>query len=182
MSVLLLHGLFARFQFLVPCLSELPDERFFQKLIDGGPFQASHDGCCLADIPAVVIDSLVRTVFSDPDRIKMARQRFVKLAFPFTIGFFDGAIATAIFIMAGKDAVFVVDDGSDQVAVAVGIDDALFADNSLGLGGKVVPNNGKDFLQFGDFAFFHGCAGITFDAAGSVTGFQVAEKLFGKDV
>ena len=57
----------------------------------------------------MVVDCLIRTVISYAYRIQVAGNRFVEVAFPFPVCFFDGTITIAFLIVASKYAVLSVD-------------------------------------------------------------------------
>lgn len=74
-------------QFIIPCLTELPYQRFFQKFIDRQIFFLSKQNRSFTYVPSVIVYSLERAVIAYSDRIQMTRYRFVEITFAFAIGF-----------------------------------------------------------------------------------------------
>jgi len=72
----------------------------------------------------------------------VAGNRFVEVAFPFPVCFFDGTITIAFLIVASKYAVLSVDDRSNQITFFVCVDHALTVDYLLSFRSQIVPDYG----------------------------------------
>ena len=103
-----LHFLCHQFQFGIPVLTKLTDKRFFQELIHGEVFFPSQQYGSLADIPAMIVHGLIKSVVAHPYRIEMAGYGFVEVGPALPVSFLDGAIATALIIIASKDTILIV--------------------------------------------------------------------------
>ena len=104
----------------------------------------------------------------------MARNRFIKISLSGSIGFLNSTIAISLFIITGKDTILVIDNGSHQVALFIGINDSLFIYHVTCLGRQFFPNNRKYFFQLLHFIQFYRSAGIAFYTTFTFASIQIA--------
>ncbi len=64
-----------------------------------------------------------------PDRIKMARNRFLNIHASFPKSAVYGAFTYTVSIETGKNTLFTIDDGGDQFSVGIGIGNPLPVDH-----------------------------------------------------
>ena len=84
-------------------------------------------------------------------------------------------------IEISKYAVLSANNARHQISFLVGIGHALAVDNSLSRSRHIVPDNIQRFFNFTDFIECYGCAGITFNTAGTLANLQVAAETLGDD-
>ena len=84
--------------------------------------------------------------------------------------------------VAGEDAVLAADDARHEVALLVGVGDALAVDDALCCGREVGPDVVETVLDLHDLVEGDGCAGLALDTAGTVAGVEVAAELLGQQV
>ena len=96
-------------------------------------------------------------------------------------GFLEGAEGVGALFDA-EDAVLAADDGGDEFARGVVVGYALTVDDAAGLGAEVVLDVGQDGFDLGNLVECDGSAGVAFDAAGAVTGAEVAGELLPQDI
>jgi len=170
------------FQFLVPLLAELPDERIFQKLIEGETALPAKDDRRLAHLPSVVVHPFESPEILDPDRIKMAGDRFAESDLPDAISFLQSTAATTFLVITSKDAILSAYDRRHQIAFLVDTGYALPIDNGTSFPREVIPDNGQGVFDFQHFLRFQRSSGIAFDATGSPANIQVAEKFLPENI
>ena len=157
-------------------MAEAAHERLAQELVGSDFFFASEHFCTLADAPLMIVDGREIGIAIEADRVEVAREWFLEVGASFAIGFFDSAVAHAVWCVGGENAVATVDDRGHKVAIFVDIADALLFDNLLGCRSDVVPYGGHERLE--DFVFFFAdrSACVSFDAAFAFARIKVAEE------
>lgn len=113
----------------------------------------------------MIVHCLIESVVPHPYRIEMTGYGFVEVGPTLTVSLFDGTIATAFIIIAGKDAILVVYNRSHQVTFTIGIDHTLLLYHGAGFGRKLVPNQRKHLFQFLHLVQLYGSTGIALNAA-----------------
>ncbi len=117
-----------------------------------------------ADIPTMIVHCLIGSVVPHPYRIEMTGYGFVEVGPTLTVSLFDGTIATAFIIIAGKDAILVVDNRSHQVTFIIGIHAHLAPLSRRGLREKARPKSAEHLFQFLHLVQLYGSTGIALNA------------------
>ena len=107
------------FQLGIPIFAEAADEGLLQELIDGEVLLLTFEYGHLAYVPSVVVERFVRTIVAHTDGIEVTRDGLIEGYTSLAVGAFDGAVAAATLIIAGKYAVLAIDDRGDQFACRV---------------------------------------------------------------
>ena len=128
----------------------------------------------------------------DADGVEGTGDGFLPTEFSGTVGGVDGTEGTTgttcLASIGGQvgityeDAVFAVDDGGDEFAVAVGIDNSVLFYFCLCLAGYVWPNDVFGMFQFCYFVKGYRGSCVAFDATDAMTTCQVATEVNLKDV
>ena len=107
----------------------------------------------------------------------MTGNRFVELGLTFPIGLLKGAKAATFLIIAGKNTVLTINNRSDKLSFRVSIGNPLLVDNLTRRNRQLVPDYGQHLLNLHDLIQINRCPRVTFDAAGTHTFLQVADKM-----
>ena len=111
----------------------------------------------------------------------MARNRLAEINAPFTVCFFDGAMAHAACAVGREHAVASFDNAGDKVAFAVDIAYSVFLYLAAGGRQKVIPYFRQYLFDFFNFSLGDRSAGIAFYAALSEAFVEIAaEKALDK--
>ena len=110
----------------------------------------------------------------------MTRYWLVKITAAFTIGFLYCTITIAFIIVTSKHTVFAIHDRSNQISLRIGIDDSLLIDYRTSFRRKFVPYNRKYLFQLFYFFQLYRSTSISFNAALSLTGIEITNKLLTK--
>ena len=181
-EALLLQFLSNNQKFLIPFLAEAFDERFFQELIGFNAFAAAFDEGAAADIPFMKVDTYKIANLAQANRIEVARYGLAPWGASLAIGLFNEADAAAVLVARSKDAVLAVDNGCNQVAVAVVVHHTLLLDNCASLGTHLIFYNLKCLFEFFNLVHEHWCTGITLNTAYSLAVREVTEEILLKKV
>jgi len=130
----------------------------------------------------VVVHRLIGTVVAHADGIEVTGNGLVEVGLAFAEGFLDGTIAAPLVIVAGEDAILVVDNGRHQVALTIGIYHPLTVDDGPRFGAEVVPYHGEHFFELLHLVQLDRRSGISLDATLALAGRQVAQKLLAQHV
>lgn len=154
-------------EFVVPCLAEATDEGFAQELVDADAALGAESDGILADVPAVIVEAGEWAELFLADRVEVAA---------------DGFLPEQAAAGAAEGAVAAADDARHQLALGVGIADALAVDDGLRSSRKLVPQGIELCFDVGHFVEGDGGTGVAFLAATSVAAVDVAAEELGEDV
>ncbi len=154
-------------ELVVPRFAEAADEGFAQELVEADAALCAEADGILADVPTMVVEAGERAQLLLADGVEVAA---------------DGLLSEEAAAGASEGAVAAADDARHQLALGVGIADALAVDDGLCTSRKLVPQGIELCLDVGHFVEGDGGTGIAFLAAASVAAVDVAAEALGEDV
>jgi hypothetical protein len=82
----------------------------------------------------MVIHRFIRAIITYTDGIKMTRDWFIEIGLTCPEGFLDGTITIPFLVITGKYTIFLIDDGSYQIALFICINHSLLINHRPCLG------------------------------------------------
>ena len=177
---------------VVPFLTETTDEWLTKETVEWKLEAFAQFECRTAYVPFMVVECRNSGYGTDADGVEGTGDGLLPAETTLAEGTVDSAEgttwATCLAIVGrnvsitNEDTVLTIDDGGNEFAVTIGIDDPLLLYLCLGFGCETVPDDVFGVLKFGDFIEGYRCTGIPFDTTHAVTTTEVAAETDLKDV
>ena len=166
-----------KFELSIPIFAEAADEGLLQELIDGEVLLLTFEYGHLAYVPAVVVERFVRTIVTHTDGIEVTRDGLIEGYTSLAVGAFDGAVATATLIVAGKHTILAIHNRGNKFTTRVVVRDTLTLYDFACLRQQLVPYLGQQSLHLFHLIGCDGRTSITFDTASTIATLKVAQEF-----